>query len=59
MTEWEKADKMDDMLLARRGTDDNYEGWLKAFCERKWNSEFSVEMSRSSRKIIDSWCKKD
>ena len=25
----------------------SYEDYMKAFCERKYNSEFSVEMSRS------------
>lgn len=31
------------------------EDWIKAFCKRKWNSEFSEEMSRSAKVIVDSW----
>lgn len=27
---------------------DDYEGWLRAFCARKYNSDFSREMSRSA-----------
>lgn len=30
-------------------------GWVRRFCARKWNSAFSVEMSRSCRAIICSW----
>lgn len=30
--------------------------WLEAFCKRKYNSDFSLEMSRSARAMIKSWC---
>ena len=30
-----------------------YEEWIKAFCERKYNSDFSKEMSRSVRVYLD------
>ena len=32
-----------------------YEEWVKAFCERKYNSAFSREMSRSVRKFLESF----
>ena len=30
-----------------------YEDWMKAFCERKYNSAFSREMTRSVKKYLD------
>lgn len=33
--------------------------WLEKFCRRKWNSDFSVEMSRSAAAMIADWCKED
>lgn len=33
------------------------EQWVKAFCKRKWNTEFSEEMSRSVNEIIKDWNK--
>ena len=30
---------------------------LRRFCARKWNSEFSSEMSRSCRAMVESWLK--
>ncbi len=29
---------------------------IRAFCQRKWNSDFSVEMSRSVAAMIKNWC---
>ena len=53
----EKADRMDEMLMERQGrTGEEFRDWLEKFCARKWNSEFSVEMSRSCREIIQAWC---
>ena len=50
--------KMDAMLMARQGLDnDAYLSWLDRFCQRKWNSEFSEEMSRSCREMTEDWCK--
>lgn len=56
----EKAAQMERMLLAReqQKTHEDFSDWVKRFCERKWNSAFSVEMSRSSREMILSWCRK-
>lgn len=31
------------------------ERWLTAFCKRKWNSDFSREMTRSAAKMIQEW----
>lgn len=35
----------------------SYEEWMKAFCERKYNSDFSVEMSRSVEKYLREFIK--
>ena len=35
----------------------SYEEWMKAFCERKYNSDFSVEMSRSVEKYLTEFIK--
>ena len=40
------ADELKDML-AYKAVQRPYEEWLKAFCDRKYNSDFSREMSRS------------
>lgn len=61
----EKSAQMESML-ARRNENVPPEGtenetlveWIKRFCTRKWNSDFSIEMSRSCRALIDDWCKK-
>lgn len=34
-------------LFSIRATQKSYEEYMKAFCERKYNSDFSIEMSRS------------
>ena len=53
----QKSAKMDEMLRQRQGLSEaEYVGWLDRFCQRKWNSEFSQEMSRSCREIIQAWC---
>ncbi|MBQ8503853.1 MAG: nitroreductase family protein [Clostridia bacterium] len=56
----EKADRMNEMLMKKQGLEDeeSYIHWLKNFCKRKWNSDFSVEMSRSVREMIKHFCKK-
>lgn len=57
----EKADAaaMEEMLNMRQGDwgQDSLPEWVRRFCKRKWNSEFSVEMSRSAREIIKAWCR--
>jgi len=52
-----KAAAMDTMLQNRgEGESLGFEEWLRRFCARKWNSDFSVEMSRSCRAMLQSWC---
>lgn len=34
-------------MLSNRCAEENYEAWMKAFCLRKYNSDFSREMTRS------------
>lgn len=52
-----KAARMDSMLMEREGkTGDEFADWVRRFCKRKWNSDFSVEMSRSCKAMIEDWC---
>ncbi len=54
----DKAAGMPQMLQARGGLDEKaFADWVRKFCERKWNSDFSVEMSRSCRAMIEDFCK--
>ena len=53
----EKND-MAEMLKARHNfTEEALADWVQRFCKRKWNSDFSREMSRSSAEIIKYWTK--
>lgn len=54
----EKSDAMVEMLSEHSGgkTGEELDEWIRMFCNRKWNSEFSAEMSRSCRAIINAWC---
>lgn len=36
-------------------TEEEMKGWLTAFCRRKWDSDFSVEMSRSVEAMRKAW----
>ena len=50
------ADKMAAMLKERQSLDDEaFDRWLMAFTKRKWNCDFSREMSRSAAQIIEEW----
>lgn len=40
-------------LFAYKASAKSYEEWMKAFCERKFNSDFSKEMTRSVKKYIE------
>lgn len=40
-----------------RGLGTEYQNWMRAFCERKYNSEFSREMTRSVRKYLEDFKK--
>ena len=56
----EKSDKMADMLSQRNGKEgDEFSQWLRRFCDFKWNSEFSREMSRSCEAMLRHWCRKE
>lgn len=42
-------------MFAQRTGLRSFENWMQAFCRRKYNSDFSREMSRSVRKILESF----
>lgn len=51
------ADEMVRMLKERQGLDDEaFDRWIMAFTKRKWNCDFSREMSRSAAQMISEWC---
>lgn len=54
----DQAARMEEMLLERNEAPSPgaLSGWIQRFCARKWNSDFSVEMTRSCREMIQSWC---
>ena len=53
----EKSGQMADMLSRQQKMDaDALEGYIRRFCNRKWNSEFSREMSRSCHVMVQDWC---
>ena len=53
----EKAAAMEQMLSAQQGKEaEELADWIRRFCNRKWNSEFSIEMSRSCTRMVESWC---
>jgi len=50
------AGEMEQMLLRRDpALASGLAEWVRRFCARKWNSAFSVEMSRSCRALICAW----
>ena len=52
----EKSARMEQMLSRQQGKDDEaLAEWLRRFCNRKWNSEFSREMSRSCTAMVRDW----
>ena len=54
----EKAGEMTDMLAIQQGkTGEELADYIRRFCKRKWNSEFSIEMSRSCTEMVRDWCK--
>ena len=56
----EKSRAMARMLANRQEMDtEELAGWVSRFCKRKWNSEFSVEMSRSCTAMVQHWCEKE
>ena len=42
-------------LFSVKAKEKSYEDWMKAFCGRKFNSDFSVEMSRSVGEYLKQW----
>lgn len=46
------AEELRSMMAGRCG-DKGFDEWMRAFCSRKYNSEFSREMSRSVREWIE------
>ena len=45
------------MLSQQTGRDEEQlADWVSRFCQRKWNSDFSREMSRSCAEMIRHWC---
>ena len=44
-------------LLSIKSRQPDYEKWLQAFCNRKYNSDFSREMTRSVQKYLDEYQK--
>ena len=47
------AEELREMFAERTG-ERSYEEWMNAFCERKYNSDFAREMSRSVRAFLES-----
>lgn len=53
----EKSADMSRMLMQQQGKDETeLTEWVRRFCKRKWNSEFSREMSRSCTEMVKDWC---
>ena len=52
----EKSAQMEQMLSRQQDKDgEALSEWLRRFCSRKWNSEFSREMSRSCTAMVQDW----
>ena len=53
----EKSHEMARMLSQQQNkTEEDLADWVRRFCKRKWNSEFSQEMSRSCTEMVKDWC---
>ena len=48
------ADKLEAMWAPRTG-EKGYDAWMQAFCNRKYNSDFSREMTRSVEKYLEQY----
>ena len=54
----EKSRRMEAMLTGQNGKEgDELTDYIVRFCNRKWNSAFSREMSRSCTEMVKDWCK--
>ena len=50
------ADEMIAMLKKRQNLDgEAFDRWIMAFAKRKWNCDFSREMTRSAAQMIREW----
>lgn len=49
---------MEEMLMVRQdiGDEEALSEYIRKFCERKYNSDFSREMSRSCEEMLKSFC---
>ena len=55
-----KSADMARMLSSQQGKDgEELADYIRRFCKRKWNSEFSEEMSRSCTEMVKDWCKEE
>ena len=55
----EKSAKMPEMLGSQQEkTGEELADYIRRFCQRKWNSDFSREMSRSCTEMVRSWCER-
>ena len=53
----EKSHEMARMLSQQQNkTEEDLADWIRRFCKRKWNSDFSQEMSRSCTEMVKDWC---
>lgn len=52
----EKSAQMPRMLAQQQGkSGEELADYIRRFCKRKWNSDFSVEMSRSCTEMVKDW----
>ncbi len=42
-------------MLRKNYKDGDFDSWIQAFCQRKYNSDFSIEMSRSVKKYLENF----
>ncbi|MDO5545751.1 MAG: nitroreductase family protein [Eubacteriales bacterium] len=55
----EKSAQMPRMLEAQQGkSGEELADYILRFCQRKWNSDFSAEMSRSCTEMVRDWCER-
>ena len=56
----EKSAAMEEMIsLQQNKSGEELADYIRRFCKRKWNSEFSREMSRSCAEMVRHWCEKE
>ena len=55
----EKTAQMPQMLsFQQEKSGEELADYIRRFCQRKWNSDFSVEMSRSCAEMVRDWCER-